>query len=98
MKILSEKEYQEIISRLNDLEKEVKENQKFPQEVFYDNQEFLQIMHISKRTASKWRSENLISYSQIEGKIYYKHSDVLEVLSKNYKPAFKKKESLDVSH
>lgn len=90
MKILSEKEYQEIISRLNDLEKEVKENHKIPQEVFYDNQEFLQIMHLSKRTASKWRSENLISYSKVEGKIYYKHSDILEVLGKNYKPAYTK--------
>lgn len=98
MKILSEKEYQEIISRLNDLEKEVKENQKFPQEVFYDNQEFIRVMHISKRTAQNWRSNNIISYSQVEGKIYYKHSDVLEMLNKNHNPAFKKKESLDVSH
>nr|WP_294894746.1 helix-turn-helix domain-containing protein [uncultured Pedobacter sp.] len=98
MKILSEKEYQEIISRLNDLEQQAKDNQKSPQEVFYDNQEFLLVMHISKRTAQKWRNDNLIAYSQVEGKIYYKHTDVLEMLNRNHKPAFKKKESLDVSH
>lgn len=92
MKILTALEYQEIISRLNDLETEVKEKQKFPQEVFYDNQEFLQIMNISKRTAQNWRNDNVISYSQIEGKIYYKHSDILETLNANSKPAHKKKE------
>lgn len=92
MKILTALEYQEIISRLNDLETEVKEKQKFPQEVFYDNQEFLQIMNISKRTAQNWRNDNVISYSQIEGKIYYKHSDILETLNANSKPALKKKE------
>lgn len=74
------------------METEVKEKQKFPQEVFYDNQEFLQIMNISKRTAQNWRNDNVITYSQIEGKIYYKHSDILETLNANNKPAIKKKE------
>ena len=48
-------------------------------------------MKISKRTSQAWRDEGKIAFSQVGGKIYYKMSDVNELLSKNYNPTFKKK-------
>jgi hypothetical protein len=57
-----------------------------PDEVFFDNQEFIQIMNISKRTAQEWRNNNIIAYSQIGMKFYYKLSDILTLLNKFYKP------------
>ena len=44
---------------------------------FLDNQEFIQLMHISKRTAQYWRDSGLIPFSQIGNKLYYKMADVL---------------------
>ena len=54
-------------------------------DVFLDNQEFLQVMNISKRTAQSWRDEGIISFSQVGSKIYYRFSDIEELLNKNYK-------------
>ena len=58
-------------------------------DVFLDNQEFLQVMNISKRTAQIWRDSGIIAYSQIGAKIYYRYSDIEELLNKNHKKATK---------
>ena len=57
---------------------------------FVDNENFLSLLGISKRTAQSWRDEGVISFSQINGKIYYRLSDIDEMLKKHYKKAFKK--------
>jgi len=58
-------------------------------DVFLDNQEFLQVMNISKITAQIWRDSGIIAYSQIGAKIYYRYSDIEELLNKNHKKATK---------
>ena len=84
----SEEEVQEIMDRLDQLSIEVKKKQRTePDQVFYDNQEFLQIMNISKRTADYWRTENIITYSQVGNKIYYTLADILELLQRSKIPA-----------
>lgn len=57
-----------------------------PDDVFFDNQEFLQIMHISKRTAQQWRDNGYIGYSQLGNKIYYHLTDIKALLKDNYNP------------
>jgi hypothetical protein len=57
-----------------------------PQDVIFDNQEFLQVMNISKETAQEWRDSGFIGYSQMDNKIYYRLSDIQEVLNENYHP------------
>ena len=47
-------------------------------------------MKISKRTAQTWRDEVKISFSQVGNKIYYRLSDVEELMQKHYIKAFKK--------
>lgn len=89
--ILSEKQYKELINRLDVLNKKLEEKQKSPTDTFLDNQEFLQLMNISKRTAQTWRDEGIVSFSQIGSKIYYRMSDVQKLLDKNHKKAFKTK-------
>ncbi len=76
----------EIIRRLEDVESKVK-NIQFSNDVFLDNQEFLQVMNISKRTAQTWRDGKIVAYSQIGCKIYYKVSDIKALLKKNYNKA-----------
>lgn len=79
----SEEEVKEILSRLDRISLELKQRQRTqPDEIWYDNQEFLTIMNVSKRTAAYWRTEEMISYSQVGNKIYYRLADVLDLLQK----------------
>ncbi|WP_417861424.1 helix-turn-helix domain-containing protein [Winogradskyella sediminis] len=89
--ILTSEQYNELVSRLDKLNSTIESNQKTSKEIFLDNQEFIQLMHISKRTAQTWRDEGKISFSQIGSKIYYKMKDVEALLDKNYNKAFKSK-------
>ena len=76
-----------IHSRISELALNVKTKQYLePQDVFFDNQEFLQLMNISKRTAQVWRDSGFIGYSQMGNKIYYRLSDIQELLNENYNP------------
>ncbi|MBP6445476.1 MAG: helix-turn-helix domain-containing protein [Saprospiraceae bacterium] len=88
--IISQENFDEVIKRLDKIQQEVSNKQKSPVDTFIDNQEFIQIMNISKRTGQAWRDEGIISFSQIGSKIYYRMSDVQALLDKHYKPAFKK--------
>lgn len=88
--ILSKNQYDELLKKINEVKTSLDEKQKNPKDVFVDNQEFLQLMNISKRTAQTWRDEGVVSFSQIGSKIYYRMSDVEKLLEKNYNKAFKK--------
>jgi len=87
--ILTSEQYKELVNRLDSLNVKLESNQKPSQETFLDNQEFIQLMNISKRTAQTWRDEGKVSFSQIGSKIYYKMKDVEVLLDKNYNKAFK---------
>ena len=89
--ILSAQQYKELVNRLDVLNKKLEAKQKSPNDTFLDNQELLQLMNISKRTAQSWRDEGKVSFSQIGSKIYYRMSDVQKLLDKNYKAAFSNK-------
>jgi hypothetical protein len=89
--ILTSEQYNNLVSRLDKLNSNLESNQKPSQETFLDNQEFIQLMNISKRTAQTWRDEGKVSFSQIGSKIYYKMKDVEVLLDKNYNKAFKNK-------
>jgi len=87
---LSKEQFLEISNQLKEINKRLNAKTKEPSEKFLDNQEFLMLMKISKRTAQNWRDEGRISFSQIGAKIYYKLSDVECLLNNNYKRAFAK--------
>jgi hypothetical protein len=89
--ILTKEQYNNLVSRLDKLNSTLESNQKPSRETFLDNQEFIQLMNISKRTAQTWRDEGKVSFSQIGSKIYYKMKDVEVLLDKNYNKAFKNK-------
>ena len=57
-----------------------------PDYIFFDSQEFMQLMNISKRTAQQWRDNKIIRFSQVGNKIYYKLEDILKLLNDNYNP------------
>ena len=89
--ILPKEQFQELLKQMDEIKAVLIEKQKDPKDVFLDNQEFLKLMTISKRTAQTWRDEGVISFSQVGSKIYYRMSDVQMLLDSNYKKAFNNK-------
>jgi glycerol kinase len=57
-----------------------------PEDVFFDNQEMLRVMNISKRTLQDWRDSGYIAYSQLGNKIYYTLADIQKLMKENYNP------------
>lgn len=58
-----------------------------PDDLFCDNEEFLKIMKISRRTSQFWRDTEIIGFIQIGNKIYFRLKDIQGLLNKNYNPA-----------
>ena len=79
--ILSKDQYAELVARLDEITQRLNTKNEPKKDTFLDNQEFLILMKISKRTAQTWRDEGRISFSQVGNKIYYKLSDVEKLLN-----------------
>lgn len=86
--ILSKDQYEEILKKFDELNLRIQSAATVPGETFVDNQQFLQLMKVSKRTAQTWRDEGKISFSQVGAKIYYKLSDIETLLKEHYNKAF----------
>lgn len=59
-------------------------------DVWMDNQDVCELLHISKRTLQHYRDSSKLPFSQIGAKIYYKSSDIDEFLNENYNGSKKK--------
>jgi hypothetical protein len=77
--------------KLDDLKRIVEStNKSVLSKEIINNEEFIKIFNISPNTALNWREQGLISYSQINSKIYYRVDDVKGLIDENYKPIKKK--------
>lgn len=77
----------ELIGSVKELNKRLNSKEKEPKEIWLDNQEIMQLLKISKRTIQHYRDTGLIAFSQVGNKIYYKQSDIEEMLTKHYNVA-----------
>ena len=78
--ILTKEQYQDLVVRMEEIKSAVTEKQKEPKDIFLDNQEFLQLMNISKRTAQTWRDEGIIPFRKLGGRIYYHAQQVDDLM------------------
>ena len=53
-------------------------------EDWIDNQDVMQLLHISSRTLQTLRSNGTLPYSRINNKIYYRRQDIQQILADNY--------------
>ncbi len=74
---------EEMIANLEELNSKFETLQN-PFEQFYDNDTFIELMQISKRTAQNWRDEGMIGYSKVHNKIYYRMSDIQKLLNEHF--------------
>lgn len=88
--IFSQDQFNELAKRMEEIHSAVTKKQGTPAEAFIDNEEFLKLMKVSRRTGQTWRDDGIISFSQIGSKIYYRMSDVQKLLDKYENKAFKK--------
>ena len=53
-------------------------------EIWVDNQDVCELLHISKRTLQHYRDSGKIPFSQVGAKIYYKATDIDDFLQSHY--------------
>ncbi len=87
--IFTKDQFTDLMTKLDTIQNQISLKSEGKKETFLDNQEFLLLLKISKRTAQTWRDEGKISFSQVGNKIYYKLSDVEKLMQENYNKAFK---------
>ncbi len=51
-------------------------------ELIMDKQDVMQLLHISSGTLLNWRSEGILPYIKLGGKIYYYKPDILKLLER----------------
>jgi hypothetical protein len=87
--VITQDQYDKLLQRLDDLQKELTQKQRNPKEVIYDSADVMQVLNISKSTLQRMRDEGLIGFSQVQNKFFYRQSDINEMLDKHYKPPFR---------
>jgi hypothetical protein len=65
------------------IKSELQQKQRPPEETILDDVDLREMLKASPRTTAEWRAKKLITYSKIQGKIYYRLSDVLDFLDRN---------------
>ena len=86
--LFTEKEFQTLIQRLDQLNEKISEKQKNPKEIIYDNADTMKLLKVSRRTLQSWRTEGLISFSQIGSKLYYTQQDISDFVERHYNKRF----------
>jgi hypothetical protein len=87
--VIPQEQYDLLVQRIEIMHKELSVKQKNPNEVIYDSQALMELLNISKSTLQKMRDEGHVGFSQVNGKFFYRQSDINEMIEKNYKPAFR---------
>ena len=82
--------FQDLVKKLEAMHFHITSLGLVPYNKWLDNQEFMALLKISKRTAQHYRDSGLISFSQVGAKIYYRLEDIEQLLNKHYNKAFKK--------
>lgn len=58
-------------------------------EQFMTDKQLAEVLKISRRTLQDYRTNGILSYYMVGGKVLYKESDVLKLLEDNYYPSYK---------
>ena len=58
-------------------------------ERFMTDKQLADTLKISRRTLQDYRTNGILSYYMVGGKVLYKESDVLKLLEDNYYPSYK---------
>lgn len=84
--VLDSTVWNEVKTNLDAIQAKLDNLQKSPAlpEHWLSNREVSDLLGVTKRTLQRYRDGGVLPFSQIGGKIYYKVSDLVKVLEKNY--------------
>ena len=57
-----------------------------PENIIFNSREIMKVMDVSKRTLQEWRDKKTIGFAKVNGKFYYKLSDIQNLINENYTP------------
>jgi hypothetical protein len=80
-------EMKELMVTFEAVKKLIDDVSKPPELKILDDVELINFLKVSKRTSAYWRERGEITYSKLDGRIYYRLSDILELIKKNEVPA-----------
>lgn len=86
MKIIPEQILFDFQSKLESIATNVNDiiNKSPKVKTWLDAQEVCSLLNITKRTLQSYRDSGVLPYSKVGGKIFFKATDIEEVLMKNY--------------
>ena len=72
--------------------KELKEVHDLDGERLLDNQDLYQMLHSSERSLQRHRTDGVLKYCKLKGKVYYKESDVADFVKYHFAESELKKQ------
>jgi len=92
-KVLAER----LLKKMDTLEEKIdgmnKQHNFLEGDELLDNQDLCLLLKASKRTLQRYRDNGVLPFHSIEGKVYYKLSDIHDTIRKSFQPASKKTSS-----
>lgn len=85
MESITTQEYQDLVKRLDEISKKLSAKEKKPSEIWLDNQEVMQLLKVSRRCLQNYRDSNMLASAIIGNKLYYKMSDIEDLLNRHYR-------------
>lgn len=84
--IISKEVFQTLLDKIEEINKklETQKNKSKLKDDWLDIQETCDLLKVSKRTLQYYRQRGLIPYSQVNGKYFFKLTDIQKTLEKNY--------------
>ena len=86
---LQSEAFHKIMKKVEDIQRQLNAKEKQPKEIWIDNEDLSKMLKVTKRTIQNYRDNGIISFSQVGSKLYYRLSDVEEMLLKHHVKAFK---------
>jgi hypothetical protein len=86
-KCISSEDYKNLLGLIESMKKSIDElsNKNKTDFDFLNSQEVCQMLCISKRCLANYTSSGILKSSKLNGLNYYKKSQIIELLEKNYK-------------
>ena len=75
-------QFEKLLSKIDIHYAKFANQNEFEDDPIIDNFRFIELMGISTKLAQNWRDKRIISYSQVNNKIFYRKSDIIELLNK----------------
>jgi len=82
----------QLLERIEGIHQSQNKNpEKKLKETWFDVEETMKMLNISRRTLQNYRDQGVLSFSQIGSKIYFRAADLDDHLDRHYAKAFKTK-------